>query len=269
MKLFGLFLLIGNLFFSAYGADNLRSPDMRSRGMGGNEVTQAPLFNPALLAFRPQKSLHLNYFNRYGLKELGTFSGSCYLPYPHLAVGVDLSAFGYDAHNELMARLSLAKQLGEHWSLGVAFHYSFLQSELLEQPQGRIATDVGILFKPFENLLIGLLTTNLPAIIVGDRGLEVADFEVYLAQCGFEWRFQQNVLLAGALSVNEQHQPTGSLGVEYAPLNDFYLRAGVQTAPLQPTIGVGYRLRRFAVDAAAIYHRVLGMSVGLGLSFFI
>ena len=110
MKLFGLFLLIGNLFFSAYGADNLRLPDMRSRGMGGNEVTQAPLFNPALLAFRPQKSLHLNYFNRYGLKELGTFSGSCYLPYPHLAVGVDLSAFGYDAHNELMARLSLAKQ---------------------------------------------------------------------------------------------------------------------------------------------------------------
>ena len=96
MKRFGCFLLAGNLFWAAYGADNLRAPDIRSVGMGGNEVTQAPLFNPALIAFQPQKSIHLNYINRYLLKELGTFSGSCYLPNRWLSTGLDLSAFGYE-----------------------------------------------------------------------------------------------------------------------------------------------------------------------------
>ena len=142
MKRFGYFLLMGNLFWAAYGADNLRAPDIRSVGMGGNEVTQAPLFNPALIAFQPQKSIHLNYINRYLLKELGTFSGSCYLPTHWLSTGLDLSAFGYEEYKELMVRLSVAKALGERWSLGVAFHYSFLQTVLLEQSQGRVSTDV-------------------------------------------------------------------------------------------------------------------------------
>ena len=34
MKRFGYFLLMGNLFWAAYGADNLRAPDIRSVGMG-------------------------------------------------------------------------------------------------------------------------------------------------------------------------------------------------------------------------------------------
>ena len=268
MKCFVLFLLVGNLFWVAYGADNLRSPDMRSVGMGGNEVTQAPLFNPALIAFQPQKSIHLNYMNRYLLKELGSFSVSCYLPNPWLSAGIDLSAFGYAEYKELMIRLSVAKQLGEHWSLGVAFHYSFWQTELLEQLQGRVATDVGILFKPLDNLLIGLLIMNLPTVIVGDKSLEIADFKYYLVQFGFHWLFMNNLSITGSLSVDERHKPMGSLGMEYTPFSSFFLRAGVQSSPILPSIGVGYRLHRFSIDTAAIYHRMLGMSMGIGLSYF-
>ena len=268
MKRLGCFLLAGNLFWAAYGADNLRAPDMRSVGMGGNEVTQSSLFNPALIAFQPQKSIHVNYINRYLLKELGTFSGSCYLPNHWLSTGLDLSAFGYEEYKELMVRLSVAKALGERWSLGVAFHYSFLQTALLEQPQGRIATDVGILFKPLDNLLIGLLTTNLPAVIVGDKQLEIADFESYLVQFGFHWLFMNNLSITGSISVDERHKPMGSFGMEYTPYSTFFLRAGVQSAPLLPSIGIGYRLSRFTIDTAAIYHRTLGMSMGIGLSYF-
>lgn len=267
MKLFGALLLWTNLFFVAYGADNLRAPDLRSVGMGGNEVTQSPLFNPALIAFRPHKSLHLNYINRYRLKELGTFSASGYLPHPLLSAGLDLSAFGYDAWKEWMVRISVAKALGERWSLGVAFHYSQLQTELLEQAQARVATDVGILFKALENLWIGLLTTNLPAVKMGDRSLEVSDFETYFVQVGFHWLFMNNLTMAGALSVDERHKPMGSFGMEYVPFSDFFLRAGVQSAPLQPTLGVGYRLAKCQLDVATIYHRTLGMSVGVGLAW--
>ena len=40
--------------FSLYvhGVDNLRLPDVRSVGMGGNVATQSILFNPALLSIK-------------------------------------------------------------------------------------------------------------------------------------------------------------------------------------------------------------------------
>ena len=118
------------------------------------------------------------------------------------------------------------------------------------------------------NLLIGLLTTNLPAVIIGDKQLETADFESYLVQFGFHWQFINSLSIAGSISVDEQHKPMGSLGMEYTPYSTFYLRAGVQSAPLLHAIGVGYRLRQFTIDTAAIYHRALGMSIGIGLSYF-
>ena len=59
----------------------------------------------------------------------------------------------------------------------------------------------------------------------------------------------------------------GNAGIEYAPFKNFHIRAGVQTTPLLPTLGIGYRLTGFTVDVATIYHPVLGVSTGLGLSY--
>ena len=45
----------------------------------GNGVTQSVLFNPALVALNTDKVLHLEYFNRYGVKELGTVGIGLYI----------------------------------------------------------------------------------------------------------------------------------------------------------------------------------------------
>ena len=59
--------------------------------MGGNGVTQSVLFNPALVALYTDKVLHLEYFNRYGVKELGTVGIGFVYPNPLLSAGVDIS----------------------------------------------------------------------------------------------------------------------------------------------------------------------------------
>ena len=80
MKYLLLSLFAGVFSLYVHGVDNLRLPDVRSVGMGGNVVTQSILFNPALIVDKEKKSIHLEYFNRYMLKELGTMSGSFYYP---------------------------------------------------------------------------------------------------------------------------------------------------------------------------------------------
>ena len=80
MKYLLLSLFAGVFSLYVHGVDNLRLPDVRSVGMGGNVATQSILFNPALIVDKEKKSIHLEYFNRYMLKELGTMSGSFYYP---------------------------------------------------------------------------------------------------------------------------------------------------------------------------------------------
>ena len=49
MKYLLLSLFTGVFSLYVHGVDNLRLPDVRSVGMGGNVATQSILFNPALI----------------------------------------------------------------------------------------------------------------------------------------------------------------------------------------------------------------------------
>ena len=122
MKSISLFVLFW-ASINIHAVDNLRIPDIRSLGMGGNGVTQSVLFNPALVALNTDKVLHLEYFNRYGVKELGTVGIGFVYPNPSLSAGVDISSFGYDQYRETLFRLSVGKQLNGRWRIGIGFQY--------------------------------------------------------------------------------------------------------------------------------------------------
>ena len=249
MKSISLFVLFW-ASINIHAVDNLRIPDIRSLGMGGNGVTQSVLFNPALVALHTNKVLHLEYFNRYGVKELGTVGIGFVYPNPLLSAGVDISSFGYDQYRETLFRLSVGKQLNGRWRIGIGFQYKMLQTELWEEVPKQLSTDVGILFVPIDKLLIGTKC-----------------FTSYSVQIGFQWEIINRLLIVGTIESNKEHMWMGNAGIEYAPFKNFHIRAGVQTTPLLSTLGIGYRLIGFTVDVATIYHPVLGVSTGLGLSY--
>lgn len=120
MKYILSFLFIG--MFSSYlkAVENLRLPDVRSVGLGGNGVTQSALLNPSLIVFEEKKTIHIEYMNRYMLKELGMVSGCFSCPNPILSAGVHISTFGFDKYRESMVRILLGKRLGEQWEIGRA-----------------------------------------------------------------------------------------------------------------------------------------------------
>ena len=257
MKYLLLSLFAGVFSLYVHGVDNLRLPDVRSVGMGGNVATQSILFNPALIVDKEKKSIHLEYFNRYMLKELGTMSGSFYYPNQLLSVGVDISVFGFDKYREMMVRVLGGKRLGDQWALGLGVHYSFLQTDLLENTRSRLSTDLGITFSPIDKLLIGMLIMNLPSVSIGDKEIQIS----------FQWEIINSLLITGSAGTENENLVVGNFGLEYTAFDSFFIRAGIQTAPLLPSLGISYNFSCFTIDVASIYHPILGMSTGLGLSF--
>lgn len=263
-----LFWLSGWMVCLSAGAtDNLRVPDLRTLSIGGGGATETPLYNPALLALRQQSKLYLNYYNRYSVSELATVSGGFYFRNDILPAGLEITSFGYDEYRESLFRLSLGKQIASKWALGVALQYALLQSDLFEENSGRVSADIGITYQPVDNVLIGLSALHLPSVKVGDKNIDNEHIAAYSIHIGFNWKVVNTVLITGNLENNKEDDIAGSFGLEYAPFDDFNIRAGIRTSPLRPSLGVGYRLAGFQMDIGMLYHSVLGVSMGAGIAF--
>ena len=259
---FGWFICL-----SSGAIDNLRIPDLRTLSLGGGGVTETPLYNPALLAVRTQSKLYANYYNRYSVSELATMSGGFYYLNNIIPTGLEITSFGYDEYRESLFRLSMGKQIAKQWAVGIAIQYALLQSELFEENSGRVSADVGITYRPVENVLTGLSILHLPSIHVGDKNVENNHIAPYSVQLGFNWEVVNTVLITGSVNNCKDDNVAGTFGMEYMPLDDFKIRAGITSSPLRPSLGVGYRIAGIDIDAGMIYHSILGVSMGVGLSF--
>ena len=261
-------MIFGCVFCLTGGAiDNLRIPDLRTLSLGGGGVTETPLYNPALLATLSRHKLYANYYNRYSVSELATVSGGFYFVNDMLPTGFEITSFGYDEYRESLFRLSMGKQVAEKWAIGVAVQYMLLQSDLFEENSGRISSDVGITFRPVENVLTGLSILHLPSVKIGDKAIDNKHIASYLLQVGFNWQVMNTVLITGAAEHCEEDRISGSFGVEYMPFENFSIRAGLRSSPLKPSFGVGYQLADIHLDVGVLYHAVLGISMGFGISF--
>jgi hypothetical protein len=220
-----------------------------------------------LIVLTEQSSIGIHYFNPYAMKELGLLNAAFYLPNPILPAGAHIASFGYDAYRQTLFRLFTGKRLSKQWLLGLSIQYTILQTELFDEAPARLAADLGINYAPTENLLLGLLIINLPSVSVGDNTVERKDFTPYQIQAGFQWTLIDHLLLSATLDTGDEHPLGIALGIEYLPLDDFSIRAGLKGAPLLPSFGFGYRFSHYYIDAAAVYHPLLGISTGLGFSY--
>jgi hypothetical protein len=251
----------------ASATNNLRLPDVRSLGMGGNGGAHSALFNPSLLGMQTEMSFRADYYSRYSLRELATLSsGFCY-PNRILPVGLHVASFGYDDYRESLFRFSAGKQLNMSWALGVGVQYAVLQSKIFESDAARISADIGMAFRPVDNFLIALSIINFPSISLNEEDVDSERIGAYMAELNVNCNVTSDVLITGGIAHCEETPLLASFGIEYLPLDDFYLRAGLRTSPLVPSLGVGYCLNGFMVDTVMIYHPVLGTSLGLGLSY--
>ncbi|MDD4514772.1 hypothetical protein [Massilibacteroides sp.] len=258
-------LFIINTF--VFSQTNLRISDLRTMGMGGSNITHSFYFNPSCLSLSTSQFIDINYFNKYQLKELSSVSIVYGNSEFQLPFAFHISTFGYDKYRETMFRLVLSKRVSSEWIVGISTQYALLQTELYEAEVKKLSTDIGILYIPDENLLIGLSITDFPSIRLDKESIHIEDFNYYSIQTGCQYQFINNLLIASSIRYTNQSALRIYSGLEYTVYNDFYLRTGLQTNPVIPVFGVGMKRPVFHVDMAVNYHLLLGISSGIGITY--
>ncbi|MDR2120913.1 MAG: hypothetical protein LBP64_08610 [Tannerella sp.] len=252
--------------FSVPATDNLRLPDVGTLGMGGNGGAHSAFFNPSLLGMQTKKTVRVDYYSRYSLKELATISSGFCFPNRVLPVGLHVASFGYDEYRESLFRLSAGKQLNASWALGISVQYTVMQSEIFESDVARISTDIGVTFRPSENLSAGVSVINFPSVPLNEAGVDSRRIGAYLAELNVNWNMTNEARITSGIAHCEETPFSASFGTEYLISDDFRLRAGVRTTPLRPSLGMSFRLNNIEVDTVMIYHSILGANLGMGLS---
>jgi hypothetical protein len=235
--------------------------------MGGLGSAHSVLFNPALLAVRTTSELRIDYYNRYSISELATVSGGVSFLNDVLPAGFHVASFGYDAYRESMFRFSAGKQLNTGLALGISVQYALLQSELFETTASRLSTDIGLAWRFVDNWLITASVINFPSISIRSEEVDNERIASWMGEIGINWYVIDNLLITGGVMRNKETPLGAAIGMEYQPFSDFHLRVGLKSAPFRPSIGIGYRFSKIMADIVMLYHPVLGVSTGLGLSY--
>ena len=259
---FTSFFLITN---TCKALDVYQFVDSRAYSMG-NTLSILPGFtNPASYGFMSSRHVSLQYVNRYGVKELSSYAGMVNLPNKYLDGGLYVSRFGFDAYHETMVGLNVYKKLSRLISLGIRVNYLNLHYSERESNKSVITGDIGVLFSPLEHLNLSVLALN-PLNIEYKVGEEKVEIPIVLS-VGASYEIAEYFLITGEVEKDFMHPVVCKFGMEYNPIKQLSVRAGMSGKPFVPSFGTGVHLGQFTVDIAFSKHPVLGFRSCCGLQF--
>lgn len=259
-----LFIGISLSVFAQSGSTN--TTGSRSNGVANASVAFTGingLFNnQAGLADLKEMGFLLAAEQRFQLADLNNFGGGFALPTNSGTFGLSVNYFGFEGYNESKIGLSYARKLMKKLSLGVQF--DVLTTQIAENGSKNFLTfEVGLQSEIIENLLIGFHLYNPVQLeIIED------EFLPSIIRAGATYNASKKLMLHAELEKDFDFPFIFKSGMEYALVEDFWLRIGVQTNPTALSFGLGYYMKNgFRFDLASNYHQDLGFSPSIGIGF--
>lgn len=260
-------LCIATAFFSKAGNENLPL-GARSSGMGNASVSLSDVWsahhNQAGLGFLRDFSAGAYYENRFLIKELSIKGGVAALPVKGGTFGLCISNFGYSLYHENKYSLSFAKAFGDKLSAGIAMDYLTTKIGEGYGSKGVLAAEFGIQAKPLKGLTIGAHVFNPTRAKLADYNNERLPTVI---RFGGDYNFSDKVKVAVETEKDIAQKAIFKAGIEYKPVKELYLRAGIGTNPTLTSFGFGLNLKSIQIDVSANYHQTLGFSPQIGLTY--
>ncbi len=267
MKQILLFLIV----FYAIGLSNAQGivpAGARSMSMGNASATFEEVWafqnNPGALAAISTFSAGLSYENRFLLKEFQTQGFAVAIPLKVGVISIGGDMFGYRNFRSYQAGVGYSMKLSEKFFAGVQLNYKGLSLSSNYGAKHSISAAAGIYAKVTENWKIGVSAYN-----VGRAKL--SDFEddrfTTVFRLGTSYLFSKKFLIAVEGEKDIDNPFRFKTGLEYEPLKNFFIRGGVQTAPIEFSFGFGYHFNQIHLGVGSSYHQILGWSPNFSIVF--
>lgn len=241
----------------------------RSGGMGNASVSISDAWavhnNQAGLGFQKRSAIGITYLNSFMMKELGTRALAAVVPVRAGTFGLAVTNSGYSKFSASKIGLGFGKSFGEKIAAGLSldYFYTAIDDELYGTKNAFVA-EMGILAMPIKNLTVGAHIFNPSRARLADYNDERIPT---IMRIGFDYKFSEKVFVAVETEKDIETKEMLKAGLEYRPVKEFYLRAGVSTNPSLSCFGIGAHLKQFRFDLSSSYHSALGFSPQVGIIY--
>ncbi|MCD7972145.1 MAG: hypothetical protein LUG18_05675 [Candidatus Azobacteroides sp.] len=236
--------------------------NIKSLGMGQTGISSSPI-NPSGTSFLKEKSIYLAHKNNFSLSELAEISAQISIPNKIIDLGVCFFRYGYEYYNENTFGLNVSRKLSNQIALGIRINYYTVYISETDGNPAHWNSDLGILWKFNSDFSFGFLWTGFLR-----KKQEKLNKEKTAVQFGLSYFILPILELAIEANKTEKDNLFFKSGINSEPLENLFFRVGIYGNPVQPTFGLGYKIRECMFDFAVTNHTVLGISSGISLTYY-
>lgn len=235
----------------------------------GNASVMLPDFwgitnNQAGLARLEKSAVGIDYENKFMLKETSRQTAGFMLATKTGNFALSWSRFGYSLYSENDVGLAYARDIGKYVSAGVQFDYAYFSQPEGYQNKGAPLLQAGIIVRPLPNLFIGTHVYNLTRTSIDGINQEQLPSNFRM---GVGYNFPGRVMLTCEAEKLSYRQLNIKAGIQYQPVEQLFIRTGLNTHPNQFSMGMGYEFNKLCVDISATSHEVLPLSSQISLTY--
>lgn len=238
----------------------------RTIGMGGAGTALATNvhsnLNPASLGGLAGTTVAFSGAQGFGLSELRTVSAAAAVHTSFANVGIQAQAFGFDAYREMKFGAGLGKGItfgsSRNVILGVLAQYQQV-SIPNHGNAGALGVSVGMQTRMTNRVSIGMQATNVNRPNYTENEDLARSIRAGVAYSS------DNLLLLLDVEKDVRFPVSVQSGFEFKPVSALSIRAGIGTAPVRYSAGVGFSMSKIKADIAVQRHQLLGWSPALTL----
>lgn len=268
MKKLCFFIILSTFLSLSCYAQQWSPEGSRSAAMGYTSVANIDFWsvnnNQAGMAFYDKNSAGIYYENRFMLKELSYQAFSTCYTTKLGTLGATINYTGDKNYNTLKAGLGYALKINRKFSFGVQMDYLRTSLADIYKNSNKVTFEIGLLYKPSENISFGMHTFNpLPIKLA-----EYADERIpTIVNMGFSYQINSDIVVNIEAYKHSEFPLEVRSGGEYHINKIFAARLGICTKPFRYTFGVGAEIKKLNVDFSSCMHQTLGYSPQISLYY--
>jgi hypothetical protein len=179
-------------------------------------------------------------------------------------VGLGIISNGSSLYKEQLIGINYARNFTT-WTIGGRLNFlSINQTDAIYGNASKITASIGTNVRVKKNLIVAAYINHLNQAAFDKNKLEKV---ATTFSAGFQYQFSQNVKTVVEGEKNFISPFNLKAGVEYNFQKLFFIRAGFQTYPVRPTIGLGFKTNGFQADYSYQNQSVLGGVHAIGISY--
>jgi len=214
--------------------------------------------NPAGLTNLKKIEIGVSYENRFLLKELQSQGFVVAIPLKKGVISIGSQSFGYNQFRTFRNGVGYSMKLAEFLSVGVQLNHHFVRINPAYGNHQTVTAEVGAIAKINVKWSVAFSVFNITRNKLSDFA---SDRYATVLRIGAKYTVSEKVLFLAEAEKNVDYNLRFKTGIEYVPIDNFYIRGGFATAPIEFSFGLGYAFSgKYKLDLGSAYHQVFGWS---------